>query len=372
MPQVATEELSGLILNGKIGAISIDTSIFDRYQCNFGSPALSALEQFRDKHIGLLISEIVAGEVKAHLERDSFKSQRDLKSAIAAHVRRWRLVEDLADPFLLEQAATDFATDQFDEFVASTGAELVPAARSAAVGQRVVERYFAVTAPFEQGEKKKNEFPDAFALLSLEEWAADAEKMVLCVSADTGWHDFAGTSDWLICVEQLDPILDEFNEAGRATASKAVELLRAENAPKVWAEIERAFERRLDDLDFDVSVSDAPTQYDFQQISAVMQTIDWALATPNVLEEDEETVLFSVRVNALIKFTVHFDFYVRDSVDRDDVHLGGEEFTSQRWLGFDLAITVWRDMSEEIDAVEVTASRRGMTALFERIDPFTS
>jgi len=372
MPVIHETELAATILNGKIGAISLDTSIFDRYQCNFQSPALSALEQFREKPVKLLISEIVAREVKAHLERDALKSQRDMKSAIATHLRCWNLDDSLVDPYLLSSNAAEFASEHFDDFVEQVGADIVVSIQSAESAKAVLERYFDAKAPFENSQKKKYEFPDAFALVSLEEWARTFDTQILCVSTDTGWQEFASTSPYLICVEQLDRVLDQFNELGRAVATKVVGLLQHDQAPKVLEQIESAFQYRLDTADFDVSVEDSPTAYEFEQLGAELRSLDWSITAPNVLDEDEETVTFSINVRALVEFHVSFTFYIRDSIDRDDVHLGSRMLSSMRWVPFDLAVTIWRDMSADVEAVEVTVDSKGMTALFQRIDPFSS
>jgi len=373
MPAPDQAELNAIILSGRIGAISIDTSIFDRYQCGLDYPSLIKLAQFRDTHISVLISEIVAEEVKAHINRDASKSQRDLRNAMTAHTRRWSLGTDPqlpGDPYRLSQTSADFAQQQFTDYLDTVAAEIVPAARSTNVARKVVQRYFEVTAPFETSDKKKAEFPDAFALLSLEEWAEDAGKLVLCVSTDAGWKRFAESSPHLICVDQLDPVFDLFNEAGRGFAKRVLTMLQSGEADRAMTVIFEAFEYRLDDNEFDVSVADSPADYEFEQVSAVLQKLDWHDVLPNVLAEDKETVTFSFRVRALIEFTVNFVFYVRDGIDHDDVRIGSEELSTERWLNFDLALTVSRDTGDDVEIIEAMASRRGMTAVFGRIDPF--
>lgn len=373
VPKLIEAELEASIASGKIVSISLDTSIFDRYQCNLHYATLRKLEQFRTTHITVLISQIVAAEVQAHLERDAAKSQRDLKAALGTHAKRWRISTDETDPaatLMLDRDPADFAAQQFADYVEAVGAEIVPAARSLEVAQGVVQRYFDTATPFEASDKKKHEFPDAFALLSLEEAAAEQDRLILCVSADAGWQNFADASDHLVCVTDLDPVLDLFHEAGRTIAKRTLDLVRNGQAPLVQAGIDSAFEARLDENDFDISVSDAPTDYEAEPISAVLQDLDWSLGTPNVIAEDADSVTFTTSARALIEFTAHFEFYVRDGIDKDTIKIGSEEFSSKRWLQFDVALTVSRDMDEEPELFEAAVSRRGMTALFDRLEPF--
>jgi hypothetical protein len=373
MPILDEIELNANIANGKIGAISVDTSIFDRYQCNLKYPSLVKLAQFRDTHITVLISEIVAEEMKLHLSREALKSQRDLRSAVTAHARRWQIAirpEALNETFHFGETSADFADEQATAYFRYIDAQIVPAVRSANVAQAVIERYFNVQSPFETSEKKKAEFPDAFALLSLEEWASDTGKLVLCVSADAGWQRFAETSPHLVCVSELDPVFDLFNAAGGQFAKHVLRLLRAGKAPDALSTIWKAFAYRLADNDFDVSVGDSPADFEYEQVGAQLQDLDWSDDSPNVLEEDSGSVTFTVGVKALIEFSVDFHFHVRDGGDRDDVSLGSELYSTERWFQFDLAITVSREADEEVEVLEATASRRGMTAIFSRIDPF--
>ena len=58
-----------------------------------------------------------------------------------------------------------------DEYESPKGdlsaANAVPANANEEVPAELLRRYFATEPPFEHGERKKHEFPDAFALLSL-------------------------------------------------------------------------------------------------------------------------------------------------------------------------------------------------------------
>ena len=59
----------------------------------------------------------------------------------------------------------------------------------------VIRRYFATEPPFSTKERKKSEFPDALALLSLERWATQNKSLVLLVSADGDWKKLVEQSE---------------------------------------------------------------------------------------------------------------------------------------------------------------------------------
>ena len=74
--------------------------------------------------------------------------------------------------------------------------------------QEVFQKYFTAAPPFAVSGKKKNEFPDAVALMSLEAWTNKNNKRVLAVSGDKDWADTLtnqrGSMSFRIC-QTLSP-----------------------------------------------------------------------------------------------------------------------------------------------------------------------
>ena len=62
-----------------------------------------------------------------------------------------------------------------------------------------------VQAPFDTEDSK--EFPDAFALLALENWCADMQERIYVVSKDKAVLRAAAVSDHMIGIENLDRLL---------------------------------------------------------------------------------------------------------------------------------------------------------------------
>ena len=100
--------------------------------------------------------------------------------------------------------------------------EIVSATRYPELCADVLSRYFSEAPPFGESDKRKHEFPDAFALLSLEALARDERKLMLCVAPDKGWQDFASQSEHLVCVNELEEVLSYFNDADQALAETIV------------------------------------------------------------------------------------------------------------------------------------------------------
>lgn len=66
----------------------------------------------------------------------------------------------------------------------------------------VLDRYFSGQAPFD--EKNSKEFPDASALLALQEWCADADESIYVVSRDKAVQRAAKDLDHLVAIKSLD------------------------------------------------------------------------------------------------------------------------------------------------------------------------
>lgn len=371
MPALNDDEIKARIADGSISAITIDTQIFDKYGCNLRYALLRKLDQFRGGNISVLISEIVAGEIKSHIARDAAETLRALNSAVKSHRKRWLLSEPdstLPATFKTAEDPAAIAAAQLAEYLEAIDGKILPATEPATVAPEVLRRYFAADPPFEASEKKKHEFPDAFALLSLEAWAAQQQTLLLCVSGDGGWRDFSTQSERLVWVCDLNQALSFFNESGRTIADQTVILLRAGETPEFTAEIDRAFEYRLDDQDYHIEAWSA-LEFEAEPLSAVVQSIDWDSASPpSVVAADDDCVTFTVRLTATVEFEALFSYHHYDSFDRDYVSLGSEEESVQRDIEFELAIEVSRE--EPIQIVQVEVAKRFFEVNFGEVEPF--
>lgn len=372
MPALTNDEIRARIADGSIFAITVDTSIFDRYGANLGYPALRKLDQFKDGHVRVILSEVIEGEIVAHVRAAAIETQRALKTALKKHKLRWSLSDQasaIPEGFALAGNPAAEAQRQVDDFVAAVGAEIVSATAPDTVAPEVLRRYFAVEPPFETSEKKKHEFPDAFALLTLEARAEKEQKLILCVSADKGWRDYAESSERLVFMDDLDQALSLFNEADHAFAEELMQRLRAGTAPALLHDIETAIQARLDDFDWMIDAH-SPLDVDFEPLSAALQYLDLDGAEPTVIAADGESVTFIVKLEALVSFEASFTYSVRDSIDRDYVNLGSEDEQVEKTISFEVAIVVNREQEDEPEAAEVEVAKHRFEVDFGYVEPF--
>jgi hypothetical protein len=369
MPTLTDEQIKACIAAGGVGAIALDTSVFDQFGCNLGYKTLRKLDQFNGTDIAVVFSEIVAGEVKAHIAKAAEESATALKIALGKYRKGWALDFDRAareaDLGLNEDPAA-FAERQFATFMQTVGATIAPVEGAVSLAD-VVRRYFNATSPFSRKEGKKNEFPDALALLSLETWAEANNTLVMVLSRDSDWMNYAAGSARLFCLENINEGLDYFNQEARFVATRVLAKLREGRAPELNESIDNAIQAVLDDLDFQVHGASA-YNYEYTPASAVLQW--WQLperAEPLVVASDDESVTFSIDVVGLVAFEAEFSFFV--SIDRDDVHFGSSMQNVEERASFPVVITVTREIDPEPEVLDIDVTRTRIDVDFGSIEP---
>lgn len=167
-------------------AISLDTSAFSRNGYALESGLLKQIRQFKSGPIRFVLSEIVLNEVKKHM-LEAAKTARDSYLSAQRSARELGLISD-AETDSHARLNIDFrevVNRRIESFLVETNALVLP---SGGVDSATLsEMYFSCTAPFENNAKKKNEFPDAIALLTLTKWGEQQSGKVLAVSTDQGW-----------------------------------------------------------------------------------------------------------------------------------------------------------------------------------------
>lgn len=372
MPQFSDDDIKNLIADGDVFAISIDTAVFDGKQKTFHNAVLQRLDQFHQRDVRVVFVDIIAQEMKSHLRDDAIEAQRALKKALRSHNKRWRRETSSSEAadLLINADATDFAQAEFDAFRQHVNGDEIAAGETPDAVMKVFDRYFAESPPFGAADKRKSEFPDAFALLRLEALADEEGRKLICVSPDNGWLDFASQSDHLICVPRLEDALALFNAADQHVADAIVERWRQSDGGDFIEDISRAFEYRLDDLDFDID-GHADILFEAEPLSAALQyVLPDKIGPPTVIAVNGETVTFTVRVDALVGFEALFSFYVTDSVDRDDVSLGSEEAYVERTLPFELTITADRSLEDGPEFHEVEVAKKRFEVDFGYVEAF--
>lgn len=372
MPTLTRDEIKAAIADGRVGAITIDTTVFDAKQKTFHNVLLRRLDQFHKRDVRLVIADVIANEMKAHLRDDAIETQRALKKALRTHTIRWGRtpVAGEDERLLVVADPIAYAAAEFDAFLEHVRGEIVNASETPRAVEQTLSRYFSKQPPFGSADKRKSEFPDAFALLVLETFAASRETLLLCVAPDKGWVEFADQSAHLVCVDRLETALALFNDADQHLADAIVQQWRQGEAGEFLEEVAHAFEYRLDDLDFEID-GHADILFEAEPLSATLEFVSpQTIENPTVIAVDGDTVTFNVRVNATVSYEALFTFFVMDSIDKDHVDLGSEAASIEATLPFNLTINADRSMIEGIVFNEVEVNKVRFEVDFGYVEAF--
>jgi hypothetical protein len=198
-----------------ISTVFLDTQVFVATSFNFNTSAfLALLKHFQSGRLRLLMTDVTMSEIRSNIAEEVhkeialqlafIKKARFLKSA--------SLPEAVAsvtpmDPDVIAQNL--YAA--FETFMQAGRAMKADVARIEAAP--IFEKYFAGIPPFSDTADKKFEFPDAFVLEALGQWAEDREDFVFVVSGDElfrkGSKKFTGLVPMTTLVELLDYLANE-------------------------------------------------------------------------------------------------------------------------------------------------------------------
>jgi len=371
MPTVTEEEIRNAIGDGTIGAVSLDTNVFDHNGCKLNVAPLSNLDQFKDTPIRVLFSEIIARETKRHISGMAKDTNTKLASALHNHKKRWEEEYDIAalsETLGLNRDCDQAAVEQFEAYVEYIGATIIPVNGHVNI-DRLTDLYFNILPPFEKKPGKKKEFPDALALLSLEAWANSHNKKILIVSRDGGWKEFADQSDCLICVEDIETTLNHFNQAGRFVAERAIAMLRNGEAPEFHHEIEITIQARLDDNDYSID-ADSHLSLDVKPEHAALQ--HWEIpehALPLIIAADDETVTFSIDLECIVEFCANFLFFDYDEIAKEYVSMGSWDICRENKMTMSAVITIAREFDQELKVFHSEITTQRIEAQFGYIEP---
>jgi len=367
MPELKEEEIAEAVKSGKIGYIALDTSIFDANARDLEGGRLKLLSQFKESNVPFLMPDVVLGELKNHMRDHAEKTQREYDATLKDLASSWKLpaenVQNSTKVLMEGLDAAAMVDDRIDAFQKNTGYTLIAAKDYLDIGG-LLAAYEARKPPFETNAKKKNEFPDAIALMSLEAYVKPSGKMALCVSKDKGWTDYAKGSQQLCSMEDLSTALSYFQADG------VLKKLAAKLSPQTQAAI---FFRKLRDGQLEEAVNEtgrrlqeyaesqgadveatSSFRYEYYTGEVTLENIVFQNQFSLVDSTDEE-VTIEVTGSAAFKFYLEFNFYGWDSIDKEEFSIGSREIVPEYVKAFKALITVPLEEEDMEDvSVEIT------------------
>jgi hypothetical protein len=341
------DELKNLVRTGEFGAITLDTSIFDAHGLRLESGLLRQLEQFQDSSTRLIISEVVKEETLSHLTEKARDAQKDIEKALKQAKDHWRVedqdIEDIKKLVFDGREAQEIVSERFSQFAEFTSLEIVEAQNHVIVGD-LIQKYFKARPPFSETGKKKNEFPDAIALMSLETWANNNQTKIIVVTSDNDWKNFCKDSERLIAIDDFAGALGLFQ------LQDADDICKYLSEKYEKGELENVKEAISDALEYQMSsleiYPEASSAYMYEQDSTevILNGFEFKLfEPPNLIFRpvnlDDDGLVVESKLSVDVNIECSFSFSVYDSVDKDEIPFGSGSANIQTNLDVDILIS---------------------------------
>jgi hypothetical protein len=344
-------------------AITIDTSTVQQNGLRLESGLLATLQQFKTGPTTLLMTDIVINEIQSHLAKNAAEARVSALAALdnavdnalcndEGKVLKEAMVLALDDP-------DQVAKRRVANFLANSGVEVVSS--ELVNTKELAERFFAKQPPFEETGKKKNEFKDAIALMSLARWAEMQHRKILVVSADKGWAAFAHDSENLDVETSLPKALETVQtqtQSVRNSIEVFLAALEAEADAPALSSIKDIVKDVVVDWEIEVEANSSfyyeadDTHLSFESISPARDFGGHYMFKVVRLGNDMTT--FQARVNVTANAHSSFSIDVWDSVDKEYVSMGSVSRNVDVTGGCDMLLTIFGDISGDIAELEVS------------------
>jgi len=362
------DELKNLVRSGQFGGITLDTSIFESQAFKLESGLLKQLEQFRDSSTKLIISEVVKEEVLSHLTVKTKEAKKDIEKFLKQAKDYWQLedseIERIKESVFDEREAQEVVFERFDQFTEDTSLEVIEA-KDYLVIDALIQKYFRAEPPFSETGKKKNEFPDAIALISLERWAEQNETKMIVVSSDNDWKNFCKKSKYLVSVDDLAGALGFFQLENADDVCKYLsDKFNEGSLEELRVSVLNALENEIYNFDIYLDAnSDSGLVYEEEITSRQINGFEFnPLNSSNIIFRpvnfDGNSLVVESRLKVNANIECDFDFSKYDSIDGDYVEMGGNTIDVEAILEVEVLITFAGDLNKvgteiEIDNVEI-------------------
>lgn len=198
-------------------SVTIDSNVFDasKYDLATDSTLAILIKYVEKKKIKIFMSNIVVNEIKKHIQNKAYD--------IAAKVNKLRqeirkensdnLIENIGmERFLSKVDRHELAkkaTDELEAFLHKLDIEILDSKEVNV--EKIFDDYFNINPPFENSEKKRKEFPDAFIAAEIRaKFKKDAK--VAIISKDKGFKQACGNLPGYMFFDSLGELYDTLNK----------------------------------------------------------------------------------------------------------------------------------------------------------------
>lgn len=331
----------------KYDVLTIDTQVIHANGFDLEGGLLAQIAQFRDGSTRFVLSRVTLREILRHLTQKAEEARRGLQSAFRK-AQDGQFPLELPDLKAIDPKAV--ARSRLEAFVKATGAEIID--YDSVSLPEVMDRYFKPAPPFATG-KKKSEFPDAVALLSLEAWARANDKRVLAVSKDGDWTAFAEASGVIDVQTDLADALADLQKDTAEAMTIAADLLGRIKTDDDWG-LRAGFYSSLDsEVSGYSAIAEAESYHSVEAEEASLTFIDFdyvedpAEQAFEIVQARPDRLVVQVELKVKVSAEAAFTFQIYDSIDKDYVSLGSSLAQAEDELELTALVTFDHDEDQQ-------------------------
>ena len=343
------------------GAITIDNSTFKSEGYKFDEGLLAQMKQFKESPVRVLQTDIVHNEAINHIGQEITKTRTAIGQTLRSANKQLKIKSDVIENawklLSIDGSEAEIAEARLEEYYELIGAEIIDSEKYTDLSL-LTRMYFSTEAPFEDKKDKKNEFPDAIALLALEGWAERNDMNIIAVSEDNGWKNYSEDSNRITLVSSLDEALEKFQPHNKVAS--IIKNIRKDslldNNNHVLQKIEQAIIDSIDGYDIWIEAS-SYLSFEWEDTSAayISHYLDKdteGFVKIRVIRINDESIVLKVGTTVKVEVEASFDFSVRDSIDKDYVGIGTNVCTTIEDYHTDILLTLTGDFSQDFDNIE--------------------
>lgn len=311
--------------------IFIDTQTFVQNRLRFEHPTFRRLRELCALgQLNLVLSETVVGEVRAKLHDQMQEASRTLSNFQKTIGPIDSKIAE-AHPGFHVKLDEDFFIQKgyhaWNDYLSSCCTEIISASEVNAT--KLLSMYFNKEPPFGDG-KKKNEFPDAISMLSIEKWLETNAEGIYVVSGDGDLESWCANQAGATSIKSIAELLDLYN----ITESKLTELVH-----ELYKEEESKFTKEIGATFLNKGFQYG-TNWDAEVTDVQIISVD--ISDFGVIEVfDDEAV---ISISAKIEFSARiegpdYDNASWDSEDKEYAYIPTFEFEENFTEQFDLTVS---------------------------------
>lgn len=191
--------------------VSMDTSFLQKMDFDFNKEEFQSLAYLCQKHqVCFILSDIVLRETKEHIKENienHINSSKKLVKKIKNYYIDRNINEKEVEEYLDGLDINQLTEKKVKDFLSATNCFTISS--SGVKTEEVLSLYFKKEPPF--SDKKKDEFKDAYVLLSCRDYMKDKNEDLYVISTDSDWKNFSLKNEKIKAFQDLNTVLDIIN-----------------------------------------------------------------------------------------------------------------------------------------------------------------